>query len=376
MRSTMKTSFALLLLLCLTSTAYSADLIILRNLSRIADRTVAAFNEDGVRLDNGRVVSWDAIERGRISEGQAAFDKMLSELGLPLYRIRQRLKVGDYPGVLEHAEKLYPRYAGRNSPTAYMVAQALMWGRLAQGRREEALEPYLMCYDYLRSLPPGTDLSAILPGARRLKYHLESGLSLDLTPLWFDSQMAQKTLPGVLNTIRRMKAPRPAGTRIYYGSLALAAGQDEQGAKIVQEMQTNQRLLIELREIVLSQYDIRQNRASDAADRLEPLIEDVTPENRPLALYWLGRAQTAAPQPKLAQEGALNLLHLPALYGRKRPELAAAGLYHAMQALSRQGDSAGSVAIRKELLQHYVSTHHAQLVRKQLSPSRDSEEKP
>ena len=50
-------------------------------------------------------------------------------------------------GLLPHAEALEARYAGRRSETAYMVFQALMWSRLAVGRREAALAPYLRCFD-------------------------------------------------------------------------------------------------------------------------------------------------------------------------------------------------------------------------------------
>ena len=144
-----------------------------------------------MQLDDGTRLSWDDIETARLAEDkQAEFERLRKELGEPLYRIRQRLSVGDYRGALPHAEAVYRQYADRESPTAYMVVQALMWGRLAAGRREEALEPYLRCVEYLRRMKG----SVSLPGERRLAHDPKTGLSPELLPVWFDERAAQTAL--------------------------------------------------------------------------------------------------------------------------------------------------------------------------------------
>ncbi len=126
--------------------AAAADRLIKRNLDIIANRTVASFDEDGVRLDNGTVLTWDEIERATVSaDKQAAFNAMLKELGEPLYRIRQRMAAEDYEALAPQAEALYPRYLRRNGPTAYLAVQGVMWSRLAAGKQEQALEPFLHC---------------------------------------------------------------------------------------------------------------------------------------------------------------------------------------------------------------------------------------
>jgi len=87
----------------------------------VVDRTVLSVDEDGVRLDGkrpggGDLIPWDEIERGRVSEAlQPAFDEYLKELGPFLYRLRQRLKIGDYDGLYDTAEKVYPRFSSRQS---------------------------------------------------------------------------------------------------------------------------------------------------------------------------------------------------------------------------------------------------------------------
>jgi hypothetical protein len=359
-------------LLCLAASLPSSraeDRIILRNLNVITGKTVVGFDEDGVRLDDGTRIGWDEIERGRVrAEQQAAFDRTLEELGEPLYRIRQRLTVGDYPGLLTHAEAVYGRYVRRRSPTAYMVAQALMWARTAVGRREEAVEPYLRCYTYLRSLP---ESQVDLPGRRRLRFDGETGMSPELIPVWFDSQAAGSALPGVLATISEMPPPRPEGTRVYYGTLALASGSLDRGASVLGGMQGGHPVLAELRDIGLAQREVTAGRPGPAVSQLAGRFDRLTPANKPLAIYWLGMARATAPQETAQREGVLELLHLPALYGRQYPELAAAALFQAMESLTAWGDESGRRAVRRELLDQYRQTYHAARVAAELSPKQD-----
>ena len=75
---------------------------------------------------------------------------MLAELGLPLLRIRQRMKTEDYRGAAGPADELLPKYLGRPSDTAFVVTLAATWGRIASGRQEEALVPYLYCLEWIK----------------------------------------------------------------------------------------------------------------------------------------------------------------------------------------------------------------------------------
>ncbi len=125
-------------ILLVATTAHAADRLILRaGAEIIRDRTVVAMNFDGVKLDDGRVLGWDEIEAGRLDGGrQELFDKYLKNVGIDLFRIRHRLGVGDYRSLTPHAKAIAKYYQDRDSDAAYMVMQALMWGRLAEGRRK------------------------------------------------------------------------------------------------------------------------------------------------------------------------------------------------------------------------------------------------
>lgn len=331
----------------------AADRIVLRNVEFVTG-TVESLDEDGVRLEDGKLVTWDEIEQGKVgSKHQSAFDKLLKEVGADLYKVNQRLKVADYQGALPHAEKLYPRFVGRKSQSAYAVAQAVMWGRLGAGRHEESLEPYLRCFELLRVA--GAEVP--LPGERRLKYDPKTAMSPELPPIWFSAEAAKKALPEVTAAIKAMKSP-PVGVRIYFASLSLAAG-DPAGGRFITELRTEDRAVSQLRDILLAAQEVQQGRVGPAVGALETSLRGIEPANRPLALYTLGTAKLLAPDERARLEGIVYLLKLPALYGKQNSELAAAGLFACIEPLVALRDPKGSAAVRSELLNRYGKTVHA-----------------
>jgi len=334
-----------------------ADRIYLRNLKRIDGIEVTQFDEDSVRLSNNTTLTWDEIDQGRLAETkQAAFDKMLAELGTPLYRIRTRLKVGDYEGLLQVAEELYPRYANRRSKTAYLVQQALMWALIDAGRREEAVAPYLACYETLRTSP---DVANTLPGERRLRYDAKSGTTPELVPVWFDSEAAKTSLEGVYQTVIAMKQPQPQAIYIYYGTLNLSAGSPDRAKAIFDRADTENAEIAQLVKIAEAQAEVLSGESGEAVKRLEESLDSLVPANKPIALYWLGLAKLQSEDRETEQRGMLQLLRVPAVYGRDYPELAGAAYFHVMQSLSQAENAKGAIAVRKELLERFGHTYFA-----------------
>ena len=346
------------LLALLAATAVpAADRIILRNLELVADKTALSVDEDGIRLDGKRggsnLLTWDEIERGRVGDTlQPQFDKHLAELGPPLYRLRQRLKIGDYEGLEETAEKVYPRFVNRESQTAYLVCQAVMWGRLARGKREAAVEPYLRCLELLRR---GAAKESLLPGSRRLAVAPDLPYCLDLAPLWFDAGEARKSLPGVQEAIKRMAMPRPDEAYLYYVSLALAAGDVAGAQRILPAIQAKELLAAELRDVVLAQQEAEQKMPGANLVGLQSRLAKLHPANRVLAHYWLGQWRSSGDE-AAQRDAALDFLTVAAMAEDRDPELAAAGLYHALLILDKLKDTAASSAVRRELLARYRET--------------------
>ncbi|MEQ8784903.1 MAG: hypothetical protein RIC55_01330 [Pirellulaceae bacterium] len=349
-----------LLLVCGFASSALADRIILRNL-KTYNEPVANFDEDGLKLQSGTELTWDEVEAGTVAAAdQERFDKTLAALGEPLYRIRQRLTTGDYEGVLESAEKVYPVYAQRSSPTAYMVFQALMWGRLEAGRREAAVEPYLRCLEYLRARAGRVDG---FPGDRRLRVDLKTGLTPELALVWFDKEAAAAALDGVRDTVRTMKAPRPVGAYLMYATLALTAGNTEEAQRFLATVDESDGVLTQLRDIALAQQEVQSGEPGAAVDKLANSIDKLSPGAKPLAQYWIARAHLNRDAAPTQLDGVLEMLRVPALYGDQFPELAAAGLYDAMNRLAELGDNPGSVAVRRELLTQYPGTVYAKKVK-------------
>ncbi len=338
----------------------AADRIVLRNLKTINDPIIVSMNEDGVALTGGQVIGWDDIERISVSATQQEkADQLLGDLGDHLYRIRQRLNVGDYEGLLPHAEAVYPCYMLRNSKTAYMVKQATMWALLATGRREEAVAPYLGCYEYIRRMQGRT---VTLPGQRRLVYDKQTGMTPDLQPVWFDPAAAKKVLPQVRQAATAMKNPLPLSARIYYASLALAAGERDAANAVLKGVKQGDPVSDQLVALVKAQAEVVDGNPGPALSALETSLESFSRANRPAAHYWLGAAKVANPEKAAQQAGILQLLHIPALHGETAPELAGAALYEAMTTLAKLGDEKGAIAIRKELLDEYGHTCYANRV--------------
>jgi hypothetical protein len=337
--------------------ASAADRLILRNLELIADRTVIAVDEDGAQLDKPRAggsdrITWDEIERGRVSaEMQEEFNRLRDELGPPLFKLRQRLRIGDYAGLAEPAEALYPRYAARPGQTAYLVCQSLMWGRMAGGQRERAVEPFLRCVDLLAR---GTADPRRLPGPRRLLVNADSPLCGDLPPVWLDVQAAKEVLPAVQTLIKEMPTPRPVGAYVYYASLATEAGELDEAQKVLGAIGDSTAGAKQAAEIVRGQLEFQKRAAANAAE-LE-LPESAAPVVVTLARYWHGKRLLAAADVDQKRDGLLSLLSIPANDRGEQAELAAAALHQAAAALDELGDAAGAASVRRELAARYAAT--------------------
>jgi len=342
----------------LAETTNAADRLILRNLDILTDRTVTALDEDGLLLDAPRTggsnrITWDEVERGKVALDQARFDALLSEVGPPLYRIRQRLKIGDYVAASDPAESLYPRYGQRKSQTAYLVCQATMWSRIANGKRETAVEPYLRCYELLRVRAAS---SSALPGTRRLQTDPATAISPELAPIWFEPAAAKAALAPVENVIRDLSQPRPVGAYVYYATLAASAGEAAEVERMLP-------LLADTtsgdtwQTIVRAQQELGSGSRGPAIAQMRSQRDALPTLCRPTGLLILGIADAQSMEEDICRDGLLALLSLPAIYGSEQPELAAGGLYHAAAALDKLKDVNGAAAVRRELASRYAGTH-------------------
>lgn len=343
--------------------ALCADQLILRNLTIISDRDVVSFDPDGVKLDDGKVIGWDQIEQGSVGgERQAKFNAQLQQFGQRLHLVRQRLDVEDYRDLLPELSELYSTYKTRRSQSSYLVLQAKMWAHLSRGEREQALEPYLRCYELLRAAERAGDT---LPGNRRLKYDRQTGFADELTPVWFDGTAAAEQLDGVREAIRSIRPPRPVGAFVYFATMALAAGKENDAARITQSssLQANDPDVAEWKLLIEAQAEVEGGASGDAVASLRERIGQLDGTRQPVGLYWLGISELGGGDPSQKETGLLHLMRIAAIHGEQTAELAGAALYRVAAELNKANDMRGSVSVRNELIDRFGQTHFANLAR-------------
>ena len=329
----------------------SGDTITLWNLETV-EKDVASFNFDGVLFQDGTSLDWSMIKSGTLSSrDQTTFDSYLKNVGQLLYRIRIRLQSKDYKGAGENAEAIYKHYRTRNSKMAYLVCQAIMWARLADGHRAAAVDPYLRCYAILKSSP---GLEKSLPGDRRLKYDAKSGVCDELQPIWFDKVAVEKAMPAVTATIRELNSPPPAA-RIYFASMAMTTGKSSFASSILAGLNSTDGSLGELVMILKSQNEVENGTGSVTVKALLEQSESLSESNRPLAYYWCGIHQAKTD----LDGGLLLLLRVPALYGERHPDLAAAAISAALKLVTSADQNQRASVLRRELLESFPDTFHA-----------------
>ncbi len=361
---------AAILWMMLVPTASYAERIILRNL-RSVEKSVVAFDADGVRFDDASELGWDEIKAGNVKPAdQRQFDQYLQMLGEDLYRVRVRLLNEDYKDLGASAEKLYPVYVNRQSKTAYMVFQAVMWARLAEGQRASAVAPYLRCYAYLRD---NKKLSESIPGNRQLKFDPVTAMTPEILPIWFDKANATTALTELSETIRTLSKPVPPGARIYYGTMAIAAGQIETGERVLASLGQPSGSLGQWMMVAGAYSESERGGDNQTIMSLHANLSSMSPTIQPLASYLIGCDQLRRGSDK-QDEGILTLLSVVAVHGENYPELAAASIAAAIDSAQTRNDSNSrhmASVLRKELLRTFPTSHHAQALTQSIHVSSD-----
>jgi hypothetical protein len=207
----------------------------------------------------------------------------------------------------------------------------------------------------LELLRSGAAKESLLPGTRRLAAGADTPYCLDLAPLWLDAAEARQALPGVQEAIRKMAAPRPDEAYLYYISLAIAAGDIPAAQKVLAAVQGKEPLAAELRDVLLAQQEVHTKMPGANLTGLGARLPKFHPANRLLSHFWLGQWRAAGDE-AAQRDAALDFLTVAALTEGRDGELAAAGLYHALQILDKLKDTAAADAVRRELLGRYRET--------------------
>jgi hypothetical protein len=341
----------------------AADRILLRNLEILRDCEVVSFDADGLilaaeRSSGGKLVTWDEVETLQLTVKQAEANQLLAEIGPALFAIQRRLTTGDDEALRAPAEQLWPLFRERQGKSACLVALALMWGRLAHGAREQAVEPWFKAYDLLRNR--ALKLSEI-PGKRKVLLDAATAIHWELEPVWFDTAAAKKALPLVDKCVAQMTEPVPEGAKLYLASLALAAGEMTTAEALLDETYQQAKSKT-LQQILLLQQACLLGKPAASRSEFEATLASVPKDMQPLALYWLGQSYlVGAADSTQPEEALVMLLRIPALHARHSPDLAAAALFTTLEHYRQ--DRKLTARLQQELVEKFPFTFHGRKLR-------------
>lgn len=296
-------------------------------------------------------VGWDRVRSvgGPMAPHAARFEAV-ADLA---WRARTRLERGDAIAAEPLFEELFvgrrgefEGYRGQVGPTAATVAEGLLRCRLRRGAHVAAIDPWLAL---LRAGPNPEGIGA----DRSLGPVIDPALGLApaLPPIW----LAWPSVQGFAAAAAPASDESPESARtallreLYVQSARFEAGLSTRMPDVV----TDDPGVTLVAQIVASRAGGPEERA-----RARQLLADrVTAGTEPWVEAWcraaIGRSLLLEADLRSKQRGVVELLHLPARFGRIHPYLAGTALAQASVALRETGDTAGADRLLLELFERY-----------------------
>jgi len=243
-----------------------------------------------------------------------------------------------------------------------LICLAVMRGRLFDGDRAGAVEPFLLAAVTQSQLdePAKSALADLLLPADEVN----SMISGQIVPHWFDPSLVPAASESLLNLVNSGRISNTAGVAVYLASFAVAQNNFREADRIIAALR-NQRDLPQEVEKWLRVVEIERYFVAGETSRADLLIDQhidrLTDGARATVLYLQGTYASDNPQKQL-----LSLLTVPALFGDRFPNLSASALFRATSLLREKGDAKEAGILRNELLRRYPNTYHGRLAKKEL----------
>ncbi|MEC9094933.1 MAG: hypothetical protein VX438_19655 [Planctomycetota bacterium] len=342
-----------------------ADEIVFRNLKVISDVNIESFDPDGISLSNGKQLTLDTILSAKLKQ-QQEFDKILDQVGNPLFRIRLRLKNQDFENLQTQLEQVYSIYANRKSLTASLVHIAKFHESLLLGKWEIAA----LSHFKLVTLANANQENASYIDSLGYQFDRATGLSDLINPFDFKKESLVENWDSIVAAYRNLPENRPSGLDFYFFCLAKAANR-----KVAPELVSNRLKTSFLENLFLDTLPLATGHETNASQievargKLLEIQLDAKTSNlyRALFYYVSGQLELKSEQGD-PNEGLLNLLRIHAEYGQMLPTLSAAALKSAYDVLNRKVLSGKELpknakSIASELLSRYPSSIYAKPLR-------------
>jgi hypothetical protein len=356
--------------------------IVLRDLT-VVDDGVADFNEDYIRSTSGTRYDWDAVLAADVAdERQDEFDRLVREVGLPLFRLQQRTSNRDWAGLNEIAEPMYRQLSDQPDKRVdprreFYICRAVGQSRLNLGQMERAAQPLLRVAELAGD--PTSAAEIVIPPLE-LKAVVNDMMD-PLLPIWFDREPAAEAFDSITKQLEKSNASTwPDFCLPHLASLAIGAGRFEQAELLVDSLNDRPpeiRKWSKILKLMLWQArnlpnQERQSLEAQAADQraesfelaqsVRRQLEELSDGQRAVAMFLLGVLDGNTGDVRAANAAILELLHIPAVYGKRYRSLAAAALYEAAQIAHRTSQKREFEILTNELLRTYPNAYHSRLV--------------
>ncbi len=293
--------------------------IVLRDLSIISDATVRSVEDEGLLLSSGQRIPWDRILQAEIDDAfQQQLNDRIEQVGLPLFRIKQRLLVSDFSGAFEIAEPLYldgPSLPG--NAANFLLCKSVMMGRIESGQYAAAVEPMLRSVEFQSKCTDGSldSFSHLLFEATELRTEVCD----ELLPIWPDVEQAKIELERLMDSdaITRIMESFPAAA-IYLASMA---AQTEQYDLVQRWDQTFRAESLRRWRVVMQSSFVRNS--------YRRIMSDAEGALRVVAMYLWATDQNSGEQN--ADRRVLKLLTIVANYQQQFPVAARISLQAAIE---------------------------------------------
>jgi hypothetical protein len=326
--------------------------VVLRGIDAAPAGAVSAVDLSGVVIGEGgsaRVVGWDRVKSvgGDKAEAATAF----AQTADAAWRARTRLERGDFIAAEPLFERLFEEYRGQSGPTAAVVAEGLLRCRVRRAAHVAAVDPWLALLAARQGV--GNWDKGEWASEAGLGSVLDAGTGLcpSVPPIFLNwpSVAAWARMEGASAAEPQAAALAQlylASARFEAGMPAAlpAAGVNDAGVQIVREIVT-----------------ARIGNAEERAEARGRLMERLRKSGSAALPAWLeawcragvGRSLVRESSAELRRLGVVELLHLPARFGRTHPYLAGVALAEAAAVLRELGDQKGADVLTAELAAQY-----------------------
>ena len=297
-----------------------AQEIVLRDLSRITNVSVTSATDESLTLSDGKQLSWDEVLQVRVDPvWQKPVDERIAKFGLPLYRLKHRLRQKNHDGAFEIARDWYDndqnQFAGANAN--FLVCRSIMLGRIARGENGKAIEAMIRAMELQDQC--SAKLLDSIPGIRFEENELKTQLCKQLLPVWGTTEEARAQLSKLDDQfdLKGLVQKWP-GLAVYLSSMAVHSSQRERMTEWNSAMGK------------VSRFRPWQRVLNKDLSRapLSTLIDGTEGPLRVTTMYWWAIAED---QQAAKAERVLTLLKIVANYKDQFPILARESLARAVE---------------------------------------------